>query len=271
MKRKAIYIVVWTLLIIALAVVLGFIVRRHGSSKCSGVQILMHYPADDFLVTKQDIQQYIDKMGDSLKGEPLSYIDIEQLEKMILANPYVSHADVYMTLDGIVTIDVAQRKAIVRVQNYYNECFYISDDGCIMPINPGKPAYVPIASGQIREIRNYDLKLNIDTLRDTTTVKTTLYRIYKLAEYIACDTFLNAQIAQIYIDKNNEFELFPLVGRQVILFGDADNMAEKFGNLLVFYKQGLAMQGWEKYDTINLKFHNQVVATNIEKTKSYGR
>ena len=97
-----------------------------------------------------------------------------------------------------------------------------------------------------------------------------MYRIYKLAQFIARDTFFNAQIEQIYLNSDNDFELIPLIGKHVIIFGDAGNMEEKFGNLLVFYKQGLAVQGWEKYDTINLKYHNQVVATNVEKKQSYG-
>ena len=61
-----------------------------------------------------------------------------------------------------------------------------------------------------------------------------------------------------------DFELIPLVGKQLIILGDANDIKEKFDNLQIFYKQGLSHEGWDKYDTINLKYRNQVVCTKIK-------
>jgi cell division protein FtsQ len=268
MKKKILFISVWTLLIISLAIVLGFIVKKHESTECRDVVININYPAKNYFITKQDIQNYIHRMGDSIKGRPLSRIDIETLELMIRNNPYVANAEVYMTLNGVVRIDVMQRKPIVRIQNRIGQRFYISDDGRLMPLNPGKPALVPLANGEINDIYLPGLNLNADTAKrgkDTSIMKTDLYKIFCIAQYLQRDTFFNAQIEQIYLNKNKDIELVPMVGSHLIIFGDAENMQEKFEKLLIFYKQGLSVEGWDKYDTINLKFHNQVVCTNIEK------
>ena len=89
----------------------------------------------------------------------------------------------------------------------------------------------------------------------------TIQKLYIINRYIQEDSFLQAQIEQIYINKSNEIELVPKVGRHLILFGDIDNMETKFENLIVFYEQGMKKAGWKKYKTINLKYSNQVICS----------
>ena len=101
------------------------------------------------------------------------------------------------------------------------------------------------------------LKLQSDSL-DKNRI---LFKIYSLAKFINKNKFLNTQIEQIYINKENGIELIPKVGKHLILFGDIDNMEEKFENLIAFYKKGLSKVGWDKYKKINLKYKNQVVCT----------
>jgi cell division protein FtsQ len=45
------------------------------------------------------------------------------------------------------------------------------------------------------------------------------------------------------------------------MFGKAENIAGKFKKLEVFYHEGISNAGWEKYDTINLMFKNQLVCS----------
>jgi cell division protein FtsQ len=267
MSRKLILIGIWSLLVVTLFVILGLTSDRHGNSRCREVQIKINYPAGDYFINEQDIRNYIILLGDSVKGEKLSQINIQALEEMITQNPYVSGVRVYATLDGVIKIEVSQRKPIVRVQNAINQKFYISDDGIIMPLNPGRPARVLLASGNIFEIQASDINLNIKEIKtaaDSALARTALYRIYNIASYIDKNPFLKAQIEQIYLNKKGDFELIPLVGKQLIILGDANDIKEKFDNLQIFYKQGLSHEGWDKYDTINLKYRNQVVCTKIK-------
>ncbi|MEP7169164.1 MAG: cell division protein FtsQ, partial [Bacteroidota bacterium] len=80
---------------------------------------------------------------------------------------------------------------------------------------------------------------------------------------IANDAFWNAQVEQIYVTEQSEIELIPRVGNHRIILGDASQLDEKFNKLMIFYKQGLNNTGWNNYNTINLKFTNQVVCTKI--------
>jgi cell division protein FtsQ len=264
MKRKILLIGIWSLLIIMMMVVLGMAVQQHQNSRCREVRITINNPGGDVFITEKEIRTYMQLVDDSLEGERLGKIDIHQLEQLISSNPYVLTSQVYASLDGIVHIDVIQRKPVVRVQNAAHEQWYISDDGHMMPLNPGKSARVLLASGFINEVYAQQLALNpgpIVTKEDSAMSKTLTYGIFKIASYIDKDAFLKAQIEQIYVNKAGEFELVPMVGKQLIMFGDATNVETKFQNLVIFYKQGLSTEGWDTYDTINLKFENQVVCT----------
>lgn len=264
MKRKIIYFFTWLILSAMLVTLMTFAGRRQGQTLCRDVQILINYPEDARFVTEQDIRQYIIDLGDSVRGNQLSDIDIEALERLICQNPYISRAEVFLTLDGVVTIRIQQREPIARVYNNIKQSYYISDDGTLMPVNPGKPAHVPVVNGNINTFYLPGLDLDPDKKRetfDTAIFRSALYSAYRVASFVHSDPFFKAQIEQIYINESGDVELIPVIGRHLILLGDTSEMKNKFENLLIFYREGLAKEGWDRYDTINLKFHNQVICT----------
>ena len=77
--------------------------------------------------------------------------------------------------------------------------------------------------------------------------------------------FWDAQIEQIYVTENNEIELIPRIGDNLILLGKIDNFEQKLENLQCLYEQALSKVGWNKYDTINLKYNNQVICSKRDK------
>ena len=85
-----------------------------------------------------------------------------------------------------------------------------------------------------------------------------MYGVWKLAQFIENDAFWKAQIAQIYINLQQEMELVPVVGDHIILFGKSKNIEEKFKNLKYIYTKGFNISGWNKFSSINLKFGNQI-------------
>ncbi len=68
-----------------------------------------------------------------------------------------------------------------------------------------------------------------------------------------------AQAAQIAITHSREFEMIPTVGNHLVELGDASNLEEKFGRLMVFYKQVLSRAGMDKYERIKVQYDKQVV------------
>ena len=73
--------------------------------------------------------------------------------------------------------------------------------------------------------------------------------------------FWNDQVVQIYVNALGEYELIPRVGAHHILLGSMDQWETKLKNLELLYDQGLSRYGWNTYQTINLKYTNQVICT----------
>ena len=60
-------------------------------------------------------------------------------------------------------------------------------------------------------------------------------------------------------------ELIPRVGKQTILLGSVEDYETKFDNLMRVYKDVFSKTGWTMYDTVSLKFKDQVVCTRRKK------
>jgi cell division protein FtsQ len=135
--------------------------------------------------------------------------------------------------------------------------------GKLMPWSPNFTPRTLIAAGNINEKYHEWCKTNIDQIINNDTLKTStlLDDLYALTRFILANKFWQAYTEQIFVNEKGDIELVPKVGNHKIIFGNADEIPEKFWKLKVFYKEGLNYTGWENYDTLNLKFKNQVVCT----------
>jgi cell division protein FtsQ len=246
-------------------IIIPLIVSKiYNNGLCKDVVISIKYNSDTHFITEKEIQEYLVGLGNTMKGKKLSTINVESVEKLLRNNEYVKEAVVYTSVDRTVSINIVQRNPLVRVQNSVNQNFYISDDGKLMRCQPGKPARVLVASGRIIELFNPLINLKIDSAsskNDSAICNTVLYKIFAISKYVNSDEFLRAQIEQLYVKSPREILLVPKVGNHIIKFGDIDDLKEKFDKLVIFYRQGISAEGWEKYDTINLIFKNQVVCS----------
>lgn len=262
---KILEIVMWVLLAGGLITLLGFTTAGHNSNVCKKYIIHIDYGRADVLVTQEDVYNVVKGTGNLLKGEALGNIDFERIERELKKHTYVANAQVYMSLEGVVEIDVVQRQPILRIFNQKGESFYLDGTGSLMPLNPSFSARVLVATGSIPEAFSRKVCYLKDSVsrKDSIECRSVMNNLYKVAAYIVKDKFLKAQIEQIYVEPNGEFELIPRVGDHIIILGGADNLEEKFERLLVFYRQGLSRTGWHRYNIINIKFKDQVVCSKI--------
>jgi cell division protein FtsQ len=101
---------------------------------------------------------------------------------------------------------------------------------------------------------------NVPVLKDDSIGNALKAQIAALVTRIDKDSFWRAQISQVIVTNDRTFELVPVLGSQRIIVGDTSRLDEKFDNLLSFYKKVLNRIGWEKYQTLDLRYAGQVVA-----------
>jgi cell division protein FtsQ len=266
MKKKILWILnimMWAALIAGVFVLVGYTNSEQSYMPARQLVIRIDYGNSDTLISHQDVLDILNRSGFTIRGQETGYINFEKIEKEIRMQPYVSKAEVYNSLEGVTEIDVVQRRPILRIFNSRNESFYLDASGILLPVHPGFPVRVPVANGFIPEPFQKNVSYTVDSVKkkDSTEYLSTLVNLYRLADYISKDKFLKAQIQQIYVDKTGEFELIPLVGNHIIVFGNAEDIPDKFERLVVFYKQGLNKTGWTRYRKIIIKYKNQIVCS----------
>lgn len=197
---------------------------------------------------------------------PKSELKIDEIERYLEGMNEVLKADVYMQLDNKWHIDVKTRRPIARVMANHLADFYIDNDYQLMKLSPyAKPKILAFTGLEqlISSKMGYDEIINNDSLKTICKMD----QIYRISKYVCNDAFYNAQIVQVHYTKEDGFVMIPRVGEHRIIFGAAESdemVADKFKKLTTFYDEVIPYEGWSKYESINLKFKDQIVAKKKE-------
>lgn len=240
-----------------LVLLMGFVHKKQAQVLCESMEI--EIPGAEFLITADEIDAMIRDADSSILSRPITYARLRNLEKVIKASPYVEDVSVYAEVNGVLKVEVQQRKPLVRIINHRNQHFYLDKRGNKMPLSSNYTPRVLVASGQIQEPPDS----GNDTLA-TSIAK----EILELATFVSSNPFWKAQIGQVYVNGEQDMELIPRVGDHRIIIGDARDLEKKFEKLLIFYRTAMPRVGWATYDVINLKYGNQIVATRADYKKT---
>ena len=209
--------------------------------KCSKVQIQVDTEGDLFFINSEMVEEMIFSKVDSLVGKSYEDINIYLLEEFVNQHRNIKKAELYLSLDGTLSISVKQREPLVRVFEG-DESYYLDDEMNHFPLSDQYSARV--------------LQVYWDEISESR-----IAILESLIDLIDSDNFLKAQITAIAFDENNEIVLYPRVGDHKIIMGKAEDFRNKFEKLKVFYRKGLEKMGWDRYSMINLNYEDQVVCT----------
>jgi cell division protein FtsQ len=265
MVKKVILYVLFFVILIGCFVLYAVLSK---GQKYENIVYHIEYPSDT-LFTEDQLAQYVQKNCVSIVGKSFDSVNLTDFERIVDKYPYLEDADV-INNKGTLIIKAKQEKIVAKIFNQNNEQFLLAESGKLVPSLNNTAGRIVVANGSIsnKYVENYRVKETKDTSKAKSNIPkyhNTLYSIWRIARFIENDSFWKAQIGQIYVNENQEIELVPTVGEHVILFGrikqqeDTDRViAERFGNLKNIYAQGFRITGWDKYQTINLKFGTEI-------------
>jgi cell division protein FtsQ len=127
--------------------------------------------------------------------------------------------------------------------------FYIDSNIRVLPLSDKFSARLPVFTGYANN-PGFLSKADSALLTD----------VKSLSIALQSDSFLMAMIDQVDITLQRRFEMIPKIGNQLIVFGNAEDIAAKFEKLKLFYKNVITKSGFSKYSIIDLQYKNQVVA-----------
>lgn len=218
---------------------------------CAGVDIVFRGTGDHHFLSKQDVLSIIaPASAEILKGKPLAGFDLKAMEQQLQKNQWVDEAELFFDNNGLLKVVIRERWPVARVFTTGETSFYIDSSGRRLGLNSKMIARLPVFT---------DFPSDRESLHGADSIL--LQQVRVLGNFIQSDSFWNAQIAQVRITAQRQFELVPLLGKHTIVFGDAGDCARKFHRLMLFYQQVAASAGLDRYSIINVQFDNQVVAT----------
>ncbi len=233
------------LLLAFVVATLAFTSMKYAGAPCRSIRI-EYEPDDKITLDKDVIRSVLKKTDKEIIGKTFDRINAADLEKELEKQPAILKADVYKTVakdttySGILTVKVKHRDPVVRIITD-SHSYYLDAGANRFPVSSTYPAQVLVATGKI----------------DTTFAAT---KLLPCILFITNDDFWEAQIEQVHVQGNGDVLLTPLVGDQIIELGSVDDYEVKLRNLKAFYKQVLANRNWNKYESISLKYNNQVIA-----------
>ena len=221
--------------------------------KCTSIRITLLDSAINRFVTKKEVESIITGYVGNVVGMNNKDINLSIIEELLNQRSAIKVSQVYLYKNGLMQIDVTQRKPIIRIQTE-NGGFYVDESEYVFPLSDKFTSYVPIVSGHIPLTLNSNHRGK--SMDDYTQF---LPKILELGIYLNQNPIWDSQIEHIYISQNGDVILTPNIGDQKIIFGDLNDIQHKFKKLNTFYKNILPQENGEKYKTINLKYKNQIV------------
>jgi len=263
--KKYLSISFWIIASIYIVVVLGFVMKKRNQEICTSVQVFVQDTLELQFINDNDVLDLLESGGTKVLNEPLSKLNMANIEHKINKIHYVKHAEVFKKINGQLVVKIEQRIPIVRIINSKDRGYYIDEEGFLMPVSKNVTTRIIVANGHIDLTPDFDTITNIfDKVFDKSEKMRVLRDVHRLATFLHSNSFWEAQIQQIYINTLHEIEMVPLVSNQMIILGTIDNLQEKFKNLEAVYKKGFSTKGWNNYKEINLKFKNQVVCVKSD-------
>jgi cell division protein FtsQ len=241
--------VLWSILAIGLIVLFVFAWKAKTIKKCKAIQIELIGNATGFLfMDEKEILHLINEQGVNV-GTPIGEINLVQLENALGATKWVDHANIFIDNQQQLQVKIEQRLPLARVFTMSGNSFYIDKSGMRLPLRQLSVMRLPVFTGFPSDQEKLS---NPDSLL--------LNDILFFAKTIQQDSFYLAQIAQINIASNGEFEMIPTLGNHTVLIGDMEHLEDKLNRLYTFYKKVWVAAGINAYQVLDLRFDHQVVA-----------
>ena len=221
---------------------------------CSRLVVQIADSTQNRFVTTAEIRKCLRHQYGNYIGTAIDSIDIRKVEEIVDAMSAVQKSQAYVTKDGTLHIDITQRKPVVRLQNG-NKGFYADREGYIFPLQKTFSSHVHIVEGEI--------PINIDSGHQGEITdpgqRDWLLKIVELVCYIEENKEWEEKVVQIHVSKGGDLVLIPREGKERFLFGQPENISDKFDKIKKYYTAIIPEKGKEAYRSVDVRYKGQII------------
>lgn len=223
--------------------------READRHACRGISVSIRGGGISDSITQKGVLELLRKYPEKIVGMPLNRVNTLGIEKYIMGMNNFEEVSCYLTSKGYLAVSIQPMVPEIRVFDG-NESYYVNKDGKKISSKAEFFVDVPVVSGRFS--RNFSPKDILPVIR-----------------YVEKDSILRNLVVMYSAKGPDDIILVPRITGHVINFGDTTRLDEKRTALLTAYHNIIPYTGWDKYDTISVKFRGQIVATRRNKTPLY--
>jgi cell division protein FtsQ len=225
-------------------------INAKNSSLCSGLEVEINDGGKAFFLNKKEVTLMLENEGvKDLRNRKTISFDLMKMENILRKNNWIKEAHLYFDNNQTLKVSIQERQPVARLFTVSGNSYLIDSNGVQMAVGQRTVFRLPVFTGYPED--KFGLRKDSALNR----------QIKDLAIFLNNDSFWSAQIQELYISTAKTFIMTPLLGSQIIEFGDGSNYKDKFRRLLIFYKEVIAQTGFEKYTGLNLAFTGQIICT----------
>lgn len=222
-------------LVIALATSQGIAAE----APCTGVRISVSQNQMSQFVTPEDIDHELGGITASADSMAASAYNLKNIEQRLGTLSIIEDVNCRRLANDVIAIDVVPMIPVARVFDR-NGSYYINKAGKHLQASARYQIDVPVV------ITDND---SLDNAGE----------IIPLLERIDENKTWSQLVSALKVDRNGDIFIIPAVSGHIVNIGDGNNIDDKMTRLFAFYNQVLDVKGWNYYDTISVKFANQVI------------
>ena len=209
--QKILSVSVWILMASGVVVLLVAAITKKNTGIIAGVDIKISGIQNNYFIGKKEVIKILEKInGKKLEKSPMSSVDLTAMESRLTKNDWIKKAELFFDNNKVLQVKITEREPIARVFTLSGTSFYMDSSLNRMPLSDKFSARLPVFT-------SFPADAGILKKGDSAI----LVQVKMLSEYISTHPFWMAQIDQIDISPEGDFDLIPKLGNQVIHFGDA--------------------------------------------------
>lgn len=218
----------------------------NSARRCSGIDLRIVGNSIPDTVLRQGVRSQLARYSGKIVGERIADISLQRLEDYLSRFSNFESVECSFNPDSRLRITIEPIRPEVRVFESDGRSFYINRQGKRIKADAEFFLDVPVLLAPVGS--DAYLRMALPVIR-----------------YASADPELEPLIAAYKIDGPKDIIIIPRLRGHVVNFGDSTRLAEKKAALLTAYREILPVKGWNTYDTVSVKFKDQIVATRRQK------
>ena len=257
MVKKILSIVLWVVTGAAIIVLFAFARKSYLEAPLKGIGLNVERTHSVGFVEKDSIISQARSICGMDRHTVIADIDMTRLHRMLDENPWIARSSVYIDLNDTLRLSATEYEPALRVYNREGRSVYLTHEGVIIPSSPRYTPHLIIASGNY----GFTIPRRNGNIYDSLYLDSGLAEALSIAEAIEKDPFLKEHIGQIYRNNDNDHEVVVNNLPIQVIVGDTCEIGDKLFRLKALLEKYQGTTELESYQSMNLKYKNQIVCT----------